>query len=177
MIERALRDANLLRTEIESIAVGLGPGSYTGIRVAIAVAHGWQIGRQVRVGGVSSLDAIVERCMLDGLTGRVMVAIDAHRNELYSANCEISKSEWKMLAPLRIIRCDQLPELAGHMDRVVGPDIKRWYSTGIEIWPGAESVGRLADKIDRCIPASPLEPIYLRETTFVKAPVSRISTI
>jgi tRNA threonylcarbamoyladenosine biosynthesis protein TsaB len=41
MIEKILAEAKIEREEIEVIAVGLGPGSYTGIRAAIALAQGW----------------------------------------------------------------------------------------------------------------------------------------
>ena len=43
MIEEALREAGLEREQIEVLAVGLGPGSYTGIRVALSLAQGWQL--------------------------------------------------------------------------------------------------------------------------------------
>ena len=46
------------REAIEAIAVGLGPGSYTGIRAAIALAQGWQLAREVKTLGVSSVAAM-----------------------------------------------------------------------------------------------------------------------
>src|ERR1043165_2902603 len=54
-ISRALADAGWDRKEIECIAVGLGPGSYTGIRSAIAIAQGWQFasGDKVKVLGIN----------------------------------------------------------------------------------------------------------------------------
>ena len=55
LIEKALADAKIAREEIELIAVGLGPGSYTGIRAAIAVAQGWQLARGTKLLGVSSV--------------------------------------------------------------------------------------------------------------------------
>jgi len=57
LIESALATAGLSRDEIEVIAVGLGPGSYTGIRAAIAVAQGWQLARGVKLLGISSAEA------------------------------------------------------------------------------------------------------------------------
>src|SRR5690348_3157194 len=54
MIQEALRQAQLEREQIDCLAVGLGPGSYTGIRVAIALAQGWQFARQLKLLGISS---------------------------------------------------------------------------------------------------------------------------
>ena len=43
LVEDALRQAQLDRAQIECLAIGLGPGSYNGMRLAIAVAQGWQL--------------------------------------------------------------------------------------------------------------------------------------
>src|SRR5687768_8901395 len=56
LIERALAAARLEREQIECVAVGLGPGSYMGIRIAIAIAQGWQLARGVKTAGVKSAE-------------------------------------------------------------------------------------------------------------------------
>src|SRR5689334_17885629 len=58
MIEAALRDTKLEREQIECIIVGLGPGSYHGIRVALSIAQGWQLARGIKLLGISSVEAI-----------------------------------------------------------------------------------------------------------------------
>ena len=45
LIERVLTESGVARGQIEVVVVGLGPGSYTGIRVAVAIAQGWQLAR------------------------------------------------------------------------------------------------------------------------------------
>ena len=54
MIEQTLSEAKIEREQIDVLAVGLGPGSYTGIRAAISLAQGWQLARGVKLLGVSS---------------------------------------------------------------------------------------------------------------------------
>src|SRR5580765_6080487 len=56
MIQRALRLAQLEREQIDCLAIGLGPGSYTGIRASIALAQGWQFARDVKLVGISSAE-------------------------------------------------------------------------------------------------------------------------
>src|ERR1700744_507167 len=56
LIEKILAEARLERDAITAVAVGLGPGSYTGIRAAIAMAQGWQLARNIRLIGVSSVE-------------------------------------------------------------------------------------------------------------------------
>ena len=59
MIEAVLASAGLGRAEIDCLAVGLGPGSYTGIRVALAIAQGWQLATGVKLLGLGSVDCLV----------------------------------------------------------------------------------------------------------------------
>ena len=61
LIEQALAEAGLEREQIECVAVGLGPGSYMGTRIAIAIAQGWQVARGVKTAGVSSADALARQ--------------------------------------------------------------------------------------------------------------------
>src|SRR5208283_4363808 len=91
MIEAALREAKLEREQIEYLAIGVGPGSYTGIRLAIALAQGWQLASgRINVLAIGSAECLVAQAQADGLTGRVTVAIDAQSNEFYLADYVIS---------------------------------------------------------------------------------------
>jgi tRNA threonylcarbamoyladenosine biosynthesis protein TsaB len=79
LIEKVLATAKMSRAEIEAIAVGLGPGSYTGIRAAIAIAQGWQLATGVKLLGVSSAEALAAQAQAAKIFGRVNVVIDAQR--------------------------------------------------------------------------------------------------
>ena len=65
MIEAALREAKLEREQIECIVIGLGPGSYTGIRAALSIAQGWQLAREIKLLGISSVEAIAAQAQAD----------------------------------------------------------------------------------------------------------------
>src|SRR3954462_262666 len=79
LIDSALQGAGVSRNEIECVAVGLGPGRYAGIRIAIAIAQGWQIANGVKLLGISSADAVAAHAGRLGSTD-VRVALDAQRN-------------------------------------------------------------------------------------------------
>src|SRR5690242_17865234 len=83
MAEEALRSAGLEREQIECLAVGTGPGSYTGIRTGMAITQGWQLARPVKLLGISSAEAIVAEAHAQGMSGQVAVIIDAQRGEFY----------------------------------------------------------------------------------------------
>src|ERR1700687_2757716 len=66
LVEDAFQLGQLSRDEIEIIAVGLGPGSYTGIRAAIALAQGWQLGNPVRLLGIGSATCLAAQAQTRG---------------------------------------------------------------------------------------------------------------
>lgn len=174
MIDEALREAALERERIDCLAVGIGPGSYTGIRIAISLAQGWQLARGVKILGVSSAEAIAAQAQADGLTGRVDVLIDAQRGEFYAASYDLSGGVPREIEPLKIINAGAARELAQSARTLIGPEISRSIPTAKTIFPRAATLGALALPRHDFIPAEKLEPIYLRETTFVKAPPPRI---
>jgi tRNA threonylcarbamoyladenosine biosynthesis protein TsaB len=174
MIEEALRSAGVERERIEVIVVGLGPGSYTGIRAAIAVAQGWRLATEVNLLGVSSAECLAAQAQADGITGKFSVVIDAQRQEFYLADYEIVPDGRRQLAPLRLATLAQMRERAAAGDRLVGPEVTRWFPKGQILFPSAARLGEIVAKRNDFVAGEKLEPIYLRETTFIKAPPTRM---
>jgi tRNA threonylcarbamoyl adenosine modification protein YeaZ len=162
------------REQIEGLAIGLGPGSYNGIRAAIALAQGWQLACGVKLLGVSSAEAIALEAETAGLHGRVHVVLDAQRNEFYLATWEIAADSRREVEPLRLATLAEVGQQAATGGMIVGPDVTRWFPAGRRIFPRAAAVGRLALGRTDFTPGEKLEPIYLRETKFVKAPPPRV---
>jgi tRNA threonylcarbamoyl adenosine modification protein YeaZ len=174
MIEDALRQAQLEREQIECVAVGLGPGSYTGIRASIAIAQGWQLARAVKLLGISSAECVAAQAAADGLRGRVAVVIDAQRNEFYLANYELKDDAPRELRPLRLASLEDVRSAAKEGHLIVGPEVTRWFPDGKILFPRAAMLATLALSRTGFVPGEKLEPIYLRQTQFVKAPPPRI---
>jgi tRNA threonylcarbamoyl adenosine modification protein YeaZ len=173
MVEQALVQAQIEREQIECVTVGLGPGSYTGIRAVIALAQGWQLAAQIPLLGISSADCVAECAREDGLTGEVSVIIDAQRNEFYCAGYEITAASVLEREPLRLIRPEEAQELVAAGRVLIGPEVTRWFPGGRNILPRASTLGAMALGRQDFVPGEKLEPIYLREVSFVKAPPSR----
>jgi len=174
MAEEALRAAQLEREQVDCLVVGLGPGSYTGIRAALALAQGWQLARDVKLLGISSAGAVATQAQLDGLTGKVNVVIDAQRGEFYLAAFTLSAASLRETEPLRIVSRDEVAARAQAGEVLIGPEVTRWFPAGKIIFPRAAVLGRLAHGRTDFVAGEKLEPIYLRETTFVKAPPARV---
>jgi tRNA threonylcarbamoyladenosine biosynthesis protein TsaB len=77
-VEELVADAGVARAEIRRIVVGIGPGSYTGLRMGLVTARALALALDVPVAGVSTLDALAA-----GSPGSVPV-LDARRGEVFS---------------------------------------------------------------------------------------------
>jgi tRNA threonylcarbamoyladenosine biosynthesis protein TsaB len=168
LLEKVLADAKISRGEVEVVAVGLGPGSYTGIRGAIAVAQGWQLATGVKLLGVSSVESLAAQAQAKKIFGRVNLAIDAQRGEFYLATWEISGPQRQELSPLVIVPAAEIAARLAAGEICAGPEMER------ALFPSAATVARLAAGRTDFLPGEILEPIYLRETSFVKAPPGRL---
>jgi tRNA threonylcarbamoyladenosine biosynthesis protein TsaB len=74
-----LAEAGIARAQIDAVAVGRGPGAFTGVRLAIALAQGIALALHRPVVPVSTLAALAMR----GATARILAAIDARMGEVY----------------------------------------------------------------------------------------------
>jgi tRNA threonylcarbamoyladenosine biosynthesis protein TsaB len=168
LIEKVLEKGNASREEIEVIAVGLGPGSYTGIRAAIAVAQGWQLARGAKLLGVSSLESLAAQAQVERFFGRVNIAVDAQRGEFYLATWELSGQSRVEVSALKIVPAAEIAARRAAHEICVGPEQEPL------LFPAAATVAALGAGRTDFVPGERLEPVYLREASFVKAPAGRM---
>lgn len=87
LIDRAMREVGVVRQDLTAIAVGVGPGPFTGLRVGLVTARTLGFVLEIPVYGVCSLDVLAVEAVQ---TGRVdqefVVATDARRKEVYLAS-------------------------------------------------------------------------------------------
>ena len=83
MIRSVLAEGDTGIGELDAIVLGNGPGSFIGMRIAASVAQGLAHGAHLTIVPVSSLAAIAAQVFADTEAGEVVVAQDAHMNEVY----------------------------------------------------------------------------------------------
>jgi tRNA threonylcarbamoyl adenosine modification protein YeaZ len=83
-ISHALNQAGIDYSDLTAAACGIGPGSFTGIRVGVAAARGFGLALKIPVHGVSSLQAIALLAMAQAGGNAILAVQDAGRDELYA---------------------------------------------------------------------------------------------
>jgi tRNA threonylcarbamoyladenosine biosynthesis protein TsaB len=164
-VAEAMRAAGADWSDVAKLGVGIGPGSFTGIRVAVAAARGFELSLDVPSVGVTTLEAQAEPFWSEG---PVLAVHDAKRGEVYAA---LFGSGGAVLAEPQAMAPDALPALAAR-----APGALRLVGSGSAI--AADAMGFDAGRIagsegcapiralariaaGRAVSAPPL-PLYLR---------------
>jgi tRNA threonylcarbamoyladenosine biosynthesis protein TsaB len=97
-------------SELDRIAVGVGPGTFTGLRIGVATARALSAARGIPLCGVSSLESLALGAA--GEASAVLTAIDARRGEVFAAVWALDGERLgRLLSPPRAVGPDRLPEL------------------------------------------------------------------
>ena len=116
-IDAALAEHGVVREDIACVAVGRGPGSFTGVRIAMATAKGIASALEVPLVGVSSLDAVAWNAWAAGERGPLSVVADAMRKEVYPVRYLLNDTGIERLEADRVVKAeDAARELAAEGD-------------------------------------------------------------
>ena len=167
-IARVLAKAGAQPGDLTAVAVGTGPGPYTGLRVGLITARVLGTALCIPVDGVCTLDIIAAQARHSAAGREFIVATDARRREVYWARYAPSAGD--VVAAARLSGPEvSLPALvpAGYPMAGEGPRLHAELAAADEIigprYPSAATLAELAaDRLARGIPAGPAEALYLR---------------
>jgi tRNA threonylcarbamoyladenosine biosynthesis protein TsaB len=191
MVDELLKEGGVGLSDLDAIAFGRGPGSFTGVRLAASMTQGLAFGAGVPVVPVSDLRALAQRVLdADAGTARALVCNDARMREVYWGCFErgsagiaaevgtervgvpltvVLPAEWMRGAPVQAAGSGfaAYPELgarlAGRLDRIHEDWLPR--AREIAVIAAAEAAA------GRMLPAEQALPVYLREdVTHIRGP-------
>jgi tRNA threonylcarbamoyladenosine biosynthesis protein TsaB len=105
-----LDEAGVALAELDAIAFGRGPGAFTGLRVACAVAQGLAFGAGKPVLPIDTLLAVAEDARADAPSLRVWAMLDARMNEIYAAEYAFDDGRWQVVTPPMLAGVEVLHE-------------------------------------------------------------------
>ena len=167
MLERQLAGARLRAADLDAVAFGAGPGSFTGLRIACGIAQGLAFARDLPVLGVSSLEAMAEECGAP----RVVACLDARMGEVYYSALEKRGARWEEVVPALCVAPAAAPRPPGEGWVGCGNGFAAYGAMGLrlvyaEVHPGALALARLAAPrlaAGQGVDAARAVPNYLRD--------------
>ena len=176
-VARLMADAGLGYAQLDAVAFGAGPGSFTGLRIACGAAQGLAFAHDLPVVPVASLMALAEGSADAGDGTHVITAFDARMGELYLAAYARVGADWEVLLAPMLARPDALPHLpvradwlgAGSGFAACGAALTaRYGATSIDATavPHAAAIASIAQRrLARgdTVPAHLAAPLYVRD--------------
>jgi tRNA threonylcarbamoyladenosine biosynthesis protein TsaB len=179
MVRQVLADSGITLADLDGIAFGSGPGSFTGLRIACGITQGLAFGADLPVVGICTLEALAQEAGAE----KVVTALDARMGEIYHAAYEKGRHEWQPVAQPSLCRPENAPLPKGDNWIACGSGfdmyeerlrvryegcVKRIIS---QTRPNAHSIARLAvGKFARGQSTGPSEaaPLYIRNKVALK---------
>jgi tRNA threonylcarbamoyladenosine biosynthesis protein TsaB len=83
MVDKVLKEKGILLNDVDFLACGQGPGSFTGVRIGVSLAQGLAFGAEKKIVGVCNLEAMAYRAMVENNFEYCVSVIDARMGEVY----------------------------------------------------------------------------------------------
>jgi len=176
MLMDLLSESALSLEQLDAIVYGMGPGSFTGLRIACGVAQGLALGANLPVLGISTLETLAEESGED----KVLACLDARMNEVYAALYQRDNAAWRCLAGPLVCPPNAVPRPEGDDFIGVGSGFATYPAIATahglsrmdaSIIPHARAMARLA--VPRLlrgegVSAENAEPFYIRDKVALK---------
>ena len=183
MMDDLFKQAGCSIAEIEALAFGRGPGSFTGVRVGVGVAQGIAFARELPVLPISSLHALAQDAAENSDAEYIAVAIDARMGEIYCANYQcidglaVLLDEEQVCSPAAFLPLSNQQWLGagtgwGTYEAVLSKNFTgQLHAVKVEHYPQARAIITLAkfdNGADKLLSAEQAIPVYLRNNVAKK---------
>jgi len=183
LVESLLKKDNIKLKDLDVIAFGRGPGSFTGVRISVAITQGLAFSANLPVIGISTLQTMAQQAIDDTGAKNVYAAIDARMSEVYFAHYCADENGIAKLIDKEIVIKPELLTLECAEAVAVGTGFETYSSlhqtdnihflSDITL-PNAKYMLKIAKQMHdkgECVSASQAQPMYVRDTvTWKKLP-------
>ncbi|NHI00843.1 MULTISPECIES: tRNA (adenosine(37)-N6)-threonylcarbamoyltransferase complex dimerization subunit type 1 TsaB [Oceanimonas] len=183
MVQELLAEAGVTLAQLDGLAFGRGPGSFTGVRITLGVAQGLAFGADLPLVGVSNLQALAQGAHRHGGCERVLAAIDARMDEIYVGGFALEQGVMietlpeQVLAPKDFLAAgDERWQQGAGSGFVTYPDLTGRVDVLCEAVPFPEARDMLPAALQdlaagKGVSAAEARPVYLRDkVTWQKLP-------
>lgn len=186
-IQALLDQAGLQLGEVEGIAFGAGPGSFTGVRIAAGVAQGLGFGANLPVAPIGTLLALAEAAQLETNAQKIIACLDARMGEVYHAAYEKTAGTWQVIMEAGLYKPQDVPVIkgegwvgAGSGWKTYPAQLSQVYADQLgdapnaiqpDLLPTASAILNLAEPVflsGQAGPAHDAMPIYIRNRVALK---------
>jgi tRNA threonylcarbamoyladenosine biosynthesis protein TsaB len=182
MIDEVLKEAKVTLQDLDYLAFGRGPGSFTGVRIATGVLQGLALGTGHKVVGISTL---AQQAYEQHQSVQVAAAIDARMSEVYFGQYRVEQNIMNLVGEEQVLPPVQGAEILSHSSEMAG------VGTGWQAYPELDSANQVDVLVDVLYPnalymlplakylinngnaveVEDIQPVYLRDkVTWKKLP-------
>jgi tRNA threonylcarbamoyladenosine biosynthesis protein TsaB len=179
LLRELLDETGMALTQLDGIAFGAGPGSFTGLRISCGVAQGLAFGANLPVVGVCTLQALAEASGSD----KVIACLDARMGEVYHAVYVRQAGIWQEILAPGLYKPEVMPAVEGegwtgsgsgwkaYADQLAQAYAGQLATTFADAFPHASAIAQLAAPMfaaGQGRPAAEASPIYVRNKVALK---------
>ena len=184
MVSELCAEAGLKLQQLDGLAYGMGPGSFTGLRIACGVAQGLAFGAGLQVLGVPTLEALAEEGRMATGSEHILACLDARMNEVYAGIYDYQDGQWQcqngpvVCPPAHVLAPDREGYVGVGSGFAAYPDLAKLADAPIQLarvhpdlFPHARAIAQLAaPRFARGEggPAETAEPLYIRDKVALK---------
>jgi len=176
VLDQMLRDSSIDKSQLNGIAVSIGPGSFTGLRIGLATAKGLAMGLDIPLIGVPTLDALARNVTYSRY--QICPILDARKKEIYVSIFSYENDEIIRKLPYMVMPPDNLVEYIMEKTVFIGDGLNVYrqiiddnlehfalFAPNTHNLPRAAMIAEMGLqklKAGECMDLASAEPIYIR---------------
>jgi tRNA threonylcarbamoyladenosine biosynthesis protein TsaB len=191
MIDEVLKEAKVTLQDLDYLAFGRGPGSFTGVRIATGVLQGLSLGTGHKVVGISTLAAMAQQAYALNQSEQVIAAIDARMSEVYFGQYQLQQNVMTLIDEEQVLPPQQGAVLLSRRSRLNDTSDMTGVGTGWQAYPALNAAAHVEVLTDvlypnafymlplakaliangQAVEVESIQPVYLRDkVTWKKLP-------